>query len=145
LTGVPLLFISSRIVVQGDAAATAANIIAHRSLFQLRIAMDLLGGMCYVVVTALFYVLFRAVNRSVSLTPAFFSLVGCGIGAIGNAFEVGPLMLLGGAPYLRAFTTEQLQGLSYTFIRLHQQTFNIGLVFFGVYCLLIGYLIVKSG
>src|SRR5258706_14862285 len=62
------------LVVSGDAAATAANILAHESSFRLAaIAADVVGGACYVVVTALFYELFKPVNRSVALAAAFFS------------------------------------------------------------------------
>ena len=72
---------SDRLVVDGDAAATAANILAHQSLFWLGFAAYLMVVACYVVVTALFYELFRPVSKSLSLLAAFFSLVGCAIQA----------------------------------------------------------------
>ena len=79
LTGGFALFVVGRLVVSGDAAATATNILAHQSLFQLGFAANLLGFACYVAVTGLFYDLFKPVNRSLSLLAAFFSLVGCTI------------------------------------------------------------------
>jgi len=130
--------------VFGDAAATATNILAHESLFQLGFAANLIQFPCYVAVTGLFYDLFKPVNKSLSLLAAFFSLVGCAIGAVSCLFEFAPLTVLGGAPYLNVFTLEQLQALSLMFLKLYGQLFNISFVFFGFYCLLIGYLIFRS-
>jgi hypothetical protein len=137
-------FVRGRLVVSGDAAATATNILAHERLFRLGFAADLIGVACYIAVTALFYDLFKPVNRRLSLLAAFFSLVGCAIGALSCLFHFAPSVLLGGAPYLSVFKVEQLQALALVFLKLGDQTINIGLVFFGFYCLLIGYLIFRS-
>jgi hypothetical protein len=55
-----------------------------------------------------------------------------------------PLLLPVDAPYLKAFTPEQLQALSYVAIRTHDYGFGFGLSFFGVECLVVGYLIIRS-
>jgi Domain of unknown function (DUF4386) len=145
LTGAfAIIFVGGRLFVFGDAAATATNILAHESLFQLGFAANLIQFACYVAVTGLFYDLFKPVNKSLSLLAAFFSLVGCAIGAVSCLFELAPLTVLGGAQYLNVFTLEQLQALSLMFLKLYGQLFNISFVFFGFYCLLIGYLIFRS-
>ncbi len=145
LTGVfAELFVRGRLVVYGDAAATATNILAHEPLFRLGFASDLIAGACYIAVTALFYDLFKPVNRSLSLLAAFFSLVGCAIGAVSCLFHLAPLAVLGGAQYLSVFKVEHLQALALMLLKLRAQTANIGIVFFGFYCLLIGYLIFRS-
>ncbi len=144
VTGIFALLTGGRLVVSGDAAATATNILAHESLFQLSFAANLMATACYIVVTALFFDLFKPVNRSLSLLAAFFSLVGCAIGAVSYVFYFAPLAVLGGAQYLSAFKVEQVQALAYTFLKLGAQANNTGLVFFGFYCLLIGYLIFRS-
>jgi Domain of unknown function (DUF4386) len=133
-----------RLVVPDDAAATATNILAHAPLLRLGFASDLIATACYIVVTAIFYGLFKPVNRSVSLLAAFFSLVGCALGAASCLFHLAPLAVLGGPQYLSAFTVEQLQALALMFLKLRVQTANIGIIFFGFYCLLIGYLIFRS-
>jgi hypothetical protein len=138
------VFARRGLVVSGDAAATATNILAHEPLFRLGFAADLLVVACYIVVTALFYDLFKPVSRSVSLLAAFFSLVGCAIQGFACLFELAPLVVLGGAQYLSVFKAEQLQALAYMFLKLYSQAYSIALVFFGFYCLLIGYLIFKS-
>ncbi|MGD0506756.1 MAG: DUF4386 domain-containing protein [Terriglobales bacterium] len=132
------------LVVSGDAAATATNILAHESLFRLGFATGLISTACYIALTALFYDLFKPVNRSLSLLAAFFSLVGCAILAFGSAFQLAPLVVLGGGQYLSVFKVEQLRALALMFLELNAQAGNICVVFFGLYCLLIGYLIFRS-
>ena len=144
LTAVLGEFFLKGIVADGDAAATANNLLAHRPLFRLGLATGLIATASYIAVTALFYGLFKPVNRSLSLLAAFFGLVGCSITAFGSLFQLAPLVVLGGAPYLRVFNLEQLQALALMFLKLNDQSANICLVFFGFYDLLIGYLIFRS-
>jgi len=132
------------LVVNGDAAATASNILAHQPLFRLGLATGLVATACYIAVTALFYALFKPVHRSLSLIAAFFSLVGCAILAFASLFQLAPLVVLGGGQYLSVFSVGQLQALAYLFLELYGLGVNICFVFFGVYCLLIGYLIFRS-
>lgn len=135
---------SGRFIVSGNAAATSSNILGSEPLFRLGIASDILATACYVAVTALFYELFTPVDRSVSRLAAFLSLVGCAAGAVGGLLHGAPLVVLGGGPLSRAFTAEQAQAVAYMFLSLNARAFNIGLVFFGFYCLLIGSLIWRS-
>ena len=145
LTGVfAEVFVRGRLVVYGDAAARSTNTLAHEPLFRLGFASALICVACYIAVTALFYNLFKPVNGSLSLLAAFFSLVGCAIQAFICLFLLAPLVVLGGAQYLSVFKVEQLQALALMFLRLYGQGFTIAMVFFGFYCLLIGYLIFRS-
>jgi len=144
LTGGLSLAFGGKVIVSGDAAATAINIMAHVPAVQIDFEADVLVVAWYIAVTALFYVLFKPVNRTVSLLAAFFSLVGCAISGIGCLLDLAPLVVLGGDKYLNVFSTEQLQSLAYMFLKLNGTAHNIPLVFFGFYCLLIGYLVFKS-
>ena len=139
------IFVRNRLVVPDDAAATATNIMAHEPLFRLGFAGDIIAFASYVALTALLYELFKPVNRSLSLVAAFFSLVASVVQAISSLFHLAPLVLLGGASYLSVFTVEQLQALALVFLRLRAAAYhNIGLVFFGLYCLLVGILTLRS-
>jgi hypothetical protein len=144
VTGTLAMVVYGRVVVPGDAAATAAAILAREPLFRLGIATNLVAGAAYLAATLLVYDLLRPVNRSLSLLAAFFSLVGCAVGALSGLFHLAPLVVLGGSKHLSAFTAEQLQGLALLFLRLHAQAANIGFVFFGLHCLLVGWLILRS-
>jgi hypothetical protein len=136
--------VRGRLIVPGDPAATAHNIMASEGLYRLGFAADLVGGAAYVVVTLLLYELLKPINKMLSLLAAFFSLVGVAIGGLAALAHLAPLLLLGGASYVQAFTTEQLQTLAYLAIKLHTQGYLIALVFFGLYEVLLGYLILKS-
>jgi hypothetical protein len=137
-------FVRGKLVVHGDAAATANNILTHETLFRLGFAAELIETVTFIAVTLLFYNLFSPVNRSLSLLAAFFSLVACTIQAISCLFSLATLDLLGGTPYLSGFKVEHLQAVALLSLVLRAQTFNIGMVLFGIYNMLLGYLIFKS-
>jgi hypothetical protein len=139
------VFVRGELVVRDDAAATAANILAREPFYRLGLAADLVMLAAYVVVTLLLYVLLKPVSRILSLLAAGFSLVGIAVLAANCLNHVAPLFLLGGAPYLRAFETSELQTLALVFLRLHGRGYVISGVFFGTYCVLIGYLAFRSG
>jgi len=135
--------VSGNLVDYGNAAATAHNILTNETLFRLAVAGDVLS-LLYIAYTLLLYNLFRPVNRSLSLLAAFFSLVGTAVGAVNSLLLLAPLVVLGGDKALSALSVEQVQALALLFLKLHAQLTNIGLVLFGTYNLLIGYLIVRS-
>jgi hypothetical protein len=144
LTVMSAEFLVKGLVVPGDAAATANNILAHELLFRAGFAINLIATALYIAVTALFYELFKPVNRSLALLAAFFSLVGCAIQALSYVCYLAPFVLLGGAPYLSVFKLEQLQALVLMLLKLRSQAEQIDLVFFGFFDLLIGCLILRS-
>src|SRR2546425_8141860 len=137
-------FVSGKLVVDGDAAATATNILTHRGLFQLGFAVYLIEMACQIAVTALFYDLLKPAGRSVSLLAAFLGLAGCVIKTFSRVFFIAPLFILGGAHYLSVFSAEQLQALALPFLKVNDRGAAMALVFFGFYALLTGYLIVRS-
>jgi hypothetical protein len=78
------------------------------------------------------------------LLAAFFSLEGCAMWAAGSLFQLAALAVLGGGESLSAFTMAQAQAQALTLLNLNAQALSIGIVFFGFYCLLLGYLIFRS-
>src|SRR5438034_11543826 len=137
-------FVSGSLVVDGDAAATATNILTHRGLFQLGFAVYLIEMACQIAMTALFYDLLKPSGRSVSLVAAFLGLTGCVIKTFSRVFFIAPLFVLGGAHYLNVFSAEQLQALALLFLKVNDRGAGMALVFFGFYALLTGYLIIRS-
>jgi Domain of unknown function (DUF4386) len=138
------VIVLGRLVVSGNAAATAANIVGHEQLFWLGFASSLMGVAFHIAWALLMYVLLKPVNRSLSLLAAFVILVGCAIQALTSLLYLAPLLVLTGGNSASAFTTAQLQALALVFLKLNAYAFKIDLVFFGFWCILTGYLIFRS-
>lgn len=138
------MFISGKLVVAGDAAATATNILTHRSLFEMGFTIYLLEMACQITSTVIFYILLKPAGRSVALLAACLSLAGCVIKTMSRLFYIAPLFVLGGAPYLSAFSPEQLQALALLLFKLNDRGAAIALAFFGFSTILNGYLIFRS-
>src|ERR1700675_4520804 len=138
------VIIPGKLVVSGNAAATAANILGHERLFWLGFSSSLLGGAFHIAWALLIYVLLKPVNRTLSLLAAYFVLVCCAMQALTSLFYLAPLVILQGSSSLSAFTAEQLQSLAIMFLKLNSYAFQIDLVFFGFWCILTGYLIFRS-
>src|SRR6266480_3835784 len=129
-------FVSERLVVSGDAAATATNILMHKSLFQLGFTAYLVEMACQVAMTALFYELLKPAGRSVSLLAAYLGLAGCVVKTFSRVFYIVPLFVLGRPSYLSVFSAEQLQALALLFLKVNDQGAGIALAFFGFSTLL---------
>ena len=133
------------LVVPGNAAATASNIATHARLLHLSIAAGIVGAACHVAWTLLFYEVFKPVNRMLSLLAAFVSLIAIALQAVSSILQIGPLIVLDTGPSLSAFSPDQLQALALISAGLTAHAFNVYLVFFGCWCILIGSLIFASG
>lgn len=142
---VPGVLILGRLVIAGDAAGTAANILAHQDLLRVGFATNLVGVAAYVAVTSLFYELFRTVDETVSRLAALFSVIGCAILAVSGFLYIAPLATQTDGPIMQAFSRDQAAAFVVLFVRLYVDCFNISFVFFGIYCLLIGWLVFRSG
>ena len=137
-------FVSERLIVSGDAAATATNILANKGLFQLAFTVYLIEMACQVAMAALFYVLLRPVSRPVALMAAFLELTGCIIKTFSRVFFILPLWVLGGAPSLKGLSVEQLQTLALVLLKVNDQGAAMALAFFGFSTVLNGYLVFRS-
>ncbi len=139
------MFIRNKIIVSGDAIATAHNIAASPLLWRIGIAGDLIMHVCDLILAMVYYLLFKRVNKNLALLSVLFGLIQTAVLVANKLNLVIPLFLLENADYLKAFGPNQLQALTYLSIKAHGYGFGIGLIFFGFECLIDGYLIFKSG
>ena len=146
LTGVFVFdqVVFGRLVVYGDAAATAHNILEHQMLFRLGLAAHVIADLCNFPLAVIFYGLFKVVDRSVASLVAFLILAGTVVDAVSLLGHLAPLVLLGGNSYLTGLKPEELQSLTSISLELFQQGVVISLAFFGCYCLSMGYLVFRS-
>src|SRR6266487_714292 len=139
------LFVRNKLIVSGDATATANNIMSSQLLWRIGIAGDLIMHVCDVPLALIFYILLKPVNKNLALLAVLFILIQSAVMVATKLNLFTPLFLLGSADYLTSFEPHQLQSLSYVSIRLDGYGFGIGLIFFGFACLVLGYLIIRSG
>ena len=139
------MFIRNKLIVSGDATATANNIAASPLLWRIGIAGDLVMHVCDLVVAMVYYLLFKRVNKNLALLGLLFGMIQTAVLVANKLNLVMPLFLLGNDEYLKTFDPHQLQALAYIAIKTHGYGFGIGLIFFGFECLIDGYLIFKSG
>jgi hypothetical protein len=134
--------ITFRLIVPGNAADTARNIMARDTLFRLNIASNLIYVANVVVLLAALYVVLEPVNRSLALVAAFFRLVYALMWGVTALNMLGALRLLGDAAYLPVFESDQLQTLA----RLHISidAYYVGLPFWGLASAGCSYLWFKS-
>lgn len=139
------LMIRGAMVVPGDAASTAANIVASPGLWRVGIAGDLLMHVCDVLVMWAIYVLLRPVSRQLALLVLLFNLVQTAVLVANKMVLLVPLFLLTEPHYATAFDAAQLQAWSQLAIAIHGHGFGVGLVFFGCVLLVEGHLVRQSG
>src|SRR2546430_5175687 len=109
------LRIPNRLVVTTDAAATAANILGHESLFRLGLALCVLAVAFNIARTVLLYVLFRPVGRIPVLLVAFFGLVAIALQACGSFVQLAGLGLLKCGKDFCGVNVGQLQSMALLF------------------------------
>lgn len=131
------------LIVPGDAATTAKNIMTDELLFRIAICVYLIVAILDVVVAWALYVLLKPVNKSLSLLAAWFRVVYAGILAIVLLNFVIVLQLLSGADYLSVFETDQVYAQAMLFLNAFDYGWNIGLAIFGLHLLVLGYLVFK--
>lgn len=140
-----LIYVPSLLIVPGDAATTAHNILTSESLFRLGFMSNLMTFTINVFVAVLLYQLLKPVNKTMAALMVILILVGLGIGMLNELNQVVALLLLRSGESLTTFTTAQLQALAGLFLDIYQHGFSIAHIFWGLWLFPLGYLIFKSG
>jgi hypothetical protein len=139
------VFVRERLVVPGDAEATAANIGASEALWRLSVTGELAYLTFGLALGMVLYVLLKPVSRNVALLGLLFNSVAVAVEVPARFQLLAALSYLGDASYLRAFEPHQLHALAYHAVRMHDFGFSISLFFFAGVCLAFGDLIRRSG
>jgi hypothetical protein len=133
------------LVVPGNAADTALNIVAHQTQLRVALTCFLAYGVIVVVLLSALYVILKPVDRLLALIGALFRLVFALLWLLTTLNLLSALRLVGSAPYLQAFEADHLQVLARLQIAASFDDYYVGLPFFALAATICGYLWFKSG
>jgi hypothetical protein len=132
------------LIVPGNAAETARNIVAHQLQFRVTVTCFLLYSVTVVVLLAALYVILKPVNHGLALVGALFRLVFALMWLLSTLNMLGALRLLGSTPYLQVFEPDRLQALARLSVAATFDDYYVGLPFFGLAATVCAWLWLKS-
>jgi hypothetical protein len=136
----------SRLIVLGDAATTARNIMASAWQFRIGFVVDLVAAVLFLLAAWALYVLLKPVNEALSLLFLLLNLAGVAVWCFSDLFLIASQLLLSGADYLKVFQADQLQALAMLSLHMYKNGFlGIAQLFFGAWLFPLGYSVFKSG
>jgi len=138
------VFVRRALSVPHDPMATIKNIQFHELFYRLGFFADLINFICGLPVILFFYLLFSPTYKRTTILAVFFAVISNAVFAINILYQLYPLVIFGGKEYLSIFQPNQLAALSTMALQIQSQGYAIGLVFFGFYCVMIGYLIFNT-
>jgi hypothetical protein len=136
-------YVPSKLIVSGDAAATAANLRNFDFLYRLGFASFLIESLCDTALALIVYVLLKPVNKQLSLLAAFFGLMAAATFAFAELFYFAPQLILGRA-YLNTFTPDQVNSLALLSLKFYGYAGMIFTAYYGMAWIVRSYLIFRS-
>ncbi len=140
-----LIYIPSKLIVRGDATATAQNVLAHETMFRLAILADLVGQVIFICLAIALYRLLSNVNKTWAALMVGFVLVSAAVGFLNTLNNIAALILFRGADFLAVFDKPQRDAIGMLFVRLHSQGIFIDEMFWGLWPFPFGLLVFRSG
>lgn len=141
-----LMYVPGKLIVPGDAVATANNIRSSESLLRIAIASELFHQAVAVFLVLVLYRLFKSVNENhAKLLVVLGAMVSVPIMFLNVLNEIAALTLVSNPDFLSPFNKSQLDALAFLFLRLHGQGINVASIFWGLWLFPFGILVVRSG
>jgi len=140
-----LIYVPSKLIVRGNAAVTADNILAHQTMFNLAILADLVGQVIFICLAIALYRLLSSVNKTWAGLMVALVLVSAAVGFFNTLNNIAAQILFRGADFLAVFDKPQRDALGMLFIRLHTQGILIDEMFWGLWLFPFGLLVFRSG
>src|SRR5213079_176892 len=140
-----LIYVPSKLILRGNAAATADNILAHETMFRLAILADLIGSVIFICLAIALYKLLSGVSKTWAGLMVAFVLVSAAVGFLNTLNNIAALTLFGGTDFLAVFDKPQRDALGMLFVRLHSRGILINEIFWGLWLFPFGLLVFRSG
>jgi len=139
------IFVRPQIIVSTDMARTAANLRAHGELYRLGFASVVIADLCNLPVGLIFYELFKIVNPRLVRALLVFIVVATAVEAMSLCYYISPLFTFTLPEYRAGFSPAALGALARGSGKLFALGAATSLAFFAIYCMLTGWLIIRSG
>ena len=139
-----MLYVPGKLIVRGNAAATADNILAHETMFRLSIFGDLIGHIIFICLAVVLYRLLGGMNKTWAMLMLSFVLVSAAVGFLNALNNIGAVILFRGGEFLDVIDKPQRDALGMLFVRLHNQGEFISEIFWGVWLFPFGLLVYRS-
>ena len=139
-----LIYVPNKLIVRGNATATASNVLSHEMLYRFAIVGDLVSTVIFICLGIALYRLFRDVNRTQAWLMMAFVLVSSAVAFSNGVNNLAALVLFRGGDFLSVFSKEQLNALGMLFIRLHGQGIAVDEMFWGLWLFPFGALVIQS-
>ena len=143
--GFSIVYTRNKLIVFGDAATTIANLRAFEGLFRASIASSVLSAIFTFFFGLALFQVFKDARKSLSMMFLTSILITVGLSAANAVNNLGAVVVLGDAGYLKAFQPEQLTALAMVFLRINNYALGIVEIFTGIYMFTLGLLILKTG
>jgi hypothetical protein len=140
-----LIYVPTKLIVRGNAAATADNILTHETMFRLSILGELVGMVIFICLAIALYRLLSSVNKTWALLMLAFVLVSAAVGFLNTLNNIAAVILFRGGEFLTVLDKSQRDALAMLFLRLHSQGEFINEIFWGVWLFPFGLLVFRSG
>jgi Domain of unknown function (DUF4386) len=140
-----LLYVPNKLIVHGNATATAQNIAASETLFRLGIAAQLISQILFMWVALALYDLLKGVNRRHAAVMLTLIVVSIPIALLNEVNSIAALILVRGADFLSVFDKAQRDALAMLFVNLHSHGLGIAAIFWGLWLVPLGLLVYRSG
>src|SRR6266478_7360793 len=140
-----LVYVPSKLIVDGNATATASNIAASETLFRAGIACNLISHILFMWVALALYNLLKGVNQRHASLMLGLIVVSIPIALLNELNAIAALILVRGADFLSIFEKPQRDALAMLFLNLHSHGFGIAEIFWGLWLFPLGLLVYRSG
>ena len=140
-----LIYVPGKLIVRGDAAATANNFLAHQTMFGFAVMTELIGSVIFICLGIALYRLLSSVNKTAAGLMVAFVLVSATIGFFNTLNNIAAMSLFRGNDFLSVVDTAQREALGMLFVRLHGQGNLINEIFWGLWLFPLGVLVFESG
>lgn len=139
-----LLYVPRVLIVRGDAAATASNILASEMLFRMGIAVGMISSLAFLFTALALYRLLKSVNQAHASAMVILVAISVAISVLNEVNNIAALILVRGADFLSIFSKPQRDALAMLFLRLHTQGITVNEMFWGLWLFPFGLLVTRS-